>query len=166
MTEGLALRRGGVSSVEWYTPPYIFKVLGLKFDLDPCQPPGGISWIPATRHLTVEDDGLYAKWDGRVWLNPPYGKKTTEWLERMSIHRNGVALVFSRTDCSWFHRYIATADAILFLRGRVKFVDGSGCDSKAGPGCGSVMAAWGDDNVQAIAGMKSLGTLMTSEYQR
>jgi hypothetical protein len=47
-------------------------------------------------------------------------------LEKMHYHRQGVALVFARTDCKWFHDYVAKADAILFLKGRVKFVDGLG----------------------------------------
>lgn len=111
-------------TVDWYTPPWLFQRLGLEFDLDPCQPPSGIEWIPAKRRYSIHDDGLAQPWCGCVWLNPPYGKHTPAWLERMHNHRNGIALVFARTDCAWFHEYVAQADAILFLRGRVKFVDG------------------------------------------
>ncbi len=45
-------------SVEWYTPPEIFTALGLAFDLDPCSPGPGKSFVPARRHYTVADDGL------------------------------------------------------------------------------------------------------------
>ena len=62
-------------SVDWYTPPHIFDGLGV-FDLDPCQPIGGVKWIPALQYYTLEDDGLTSDWYGRVWLNPPYGKHT------------------------------------------------------------------------------------------
>jgi hypothetical protein len=37
-------------SVEWYTPPWVFQKLGVEFDLDPCQPPEGIKWIPAKKY--------------------------------------------------------------------------------------------------------------------
>ena len=129
------------ASVDWYTPPWVFQRLGLDFDLDPCQPIGGISWIPAKNRYSELDDGLIQDWTGRVWLNPPYGKHTPAWLERMHNHRNGVALVFARTDCAWFHEYVAKADAILFLRGRVKFVDGLGVTGNSGAGSGSILVA-------------------------
>ena len=58
------------ASVDWYTPPWVFQRLGLDFDLDPCQPPDGIEWIPAKRRYSIHDDGLTSPWAGRVWLNP------------------------------------------------------------------------------------------------
>ena len=148
------------ASVDWYTPPWVFQRLGLDFDLDPCQPPDGIEWIPAKRRYSVHDDGLTSPWAGRVWLNPPYGKHTPAWLERMHNHRNGVALVFARTDCAWFHESVAKADAILFLRGRVKFVDGLGVTGGGGAGSGSMLVAWGRENVDALVAMRDLGHLV------
>lgn len=144
-------------SVEWYTPPWIFEGLGLTFDLDPCQPAAGIPWIPANKRYSLVDDGLVSPWDGKVWLNPPYGKHTTAWLKKMHEHRNGIALVFARTDCAWAHDYIFNADAILFLSGRVKFVDGLGVTGNSGAGCGSMLAAWGDECVEALRKLSSKG---------
>jgi hypothetical protein len=148
------------TSVDWYTPPWVFNRLGLTFDLDPCQPLEGVAWIPAKHRYTIADDGLTSPWRGRVWLNPPYGKHTAAWLKKMHGHRNGVALVFARTDCSWFHESIAKADAILFLRGRIKFVDGLGLTGGSGAGCGSMLAAWGEENVAALKAMQDLGLLV------
>ncbi|OHD24257.1 MAG: hypothetical protein A2Y38_20025 [Spirochaetes bacterium GWB1_59_5] len=134
-------------SVDWYTPPWIFEALGIEFDLDPCQPEQGIPWIPTKRRYSLVDDGLVSPWAGRGWLNPPYGKHTSAWLEKMHNHRNGIALVFARTDCAWFHDYVAKADAVLFLRGRIKFVDGLGATGGGGAGSGSMLIAWGNHNV-------------------
>lgn len=131
--EGFAHESQQALSVDWYTPPWIFETMGLNFDLDPCAPNGGVPWIPADYYYTEEDDGLNSEWEGRVWLNPPYGKDTPRWLARMHEHRNGVAIVFSRTDCKWFFDYVMQSDAILFLRGRVKFVDGLGATSASEP---------------------------------
>lgn len=150
-------------SVDWYTPPWVFERMGLEFDLDPCQPEGGIPWIPCKARYAELDDGLVSPWFGRVWLNPPYGKHTKEWLAKMHAHRNGMCLVFSRTDCAWFHDYIAKADAILFLQGRVRFVDGLGVTGGAGPGSGSMLAAWGPDCVQALRGMRDIGYLVENK---
>lgn len=151
-------------SADWYTPPWIFEELGLSYDLDPCSPPGGIPWIPAKRHYTKEDDGLVQPWEGRVWLNPPYGKWTGPFLEKMHNHRNGVALVFARTDCRWFHDYAVRAHAILFLKGRVKFVDGLGLTGGGGAGAGSMLIAWGEECVEALAGMSNRGLFIELGY--
>lgn len=145
---------------DWYTPRWIFNLLAVQFDLDPCQPEGGLPWIPAKRHFTVHDDGLTQPWEGRVWLNPPYGNGIGAWLERMHCHRDGIALVFARTDCAWYHDYVAKADAVLFLRGRVKFTDGLGVTRSAGPGCGSMLVAWGAENVAALEALSGYGHLI------
>jgi hypothetical protein len=70
---------------EWLTPPEIIKSLG-EFDLDPCSPlirP----WDTARKHYTVIDNGLLMPWEGRVWLNPPYGNKIGEWLQKAALHK-------------------------------------------------------------------------------
>jgi phage N-6-adenine-methyltransferase len=144
-------------SVDWYTPKWIFDELGLEFDLDPASPVGGVPWIPTKKFFTETDNGLIQPWNGKVWLNPPYGKHTGVWLEKMHYHRNGVALVFARTDCKWFHDYVAKADAILFLKGRVKFVDGLGKTGQSGAGSGSMLVAWGIENNIALERLRDAG---------
>ena len=139
-------------SVDWYTPKWVFDALGVYFDLDPCAPECGAPWIPALVSYSLKDDGLVSPWGGNVWLNPPYGENTYAWLERMHAHRQGICLVFARTDCKWFHHFVAKADAILFMEGRVKFVDGLGLTKGSGAGSGSMLVAWGTDNVKTLEG--------------
>ena len=143
-------------TIDWYTPKSIFDSLGVVFDLDPCAPKGGVSWIPAKKFYSLEDDGLTQPWSGNVWLNPPYGRQTIDWLERMDAHRQGIALVFARTDCKWFHDYCAKATAINFIKGRIKFVDGLGVTGNSGAGAGSMLIAWGDQNATAIKNVDGL----------
>lgn len=159
MAKGFTHESTKNQTVEWYTPGWVFERLGLTFDLDPCHPEGDrLPWLPADRAFTKADDGLSQPWEGRVWLNPPYGAETPRWLERMSEHRHGIALVMARTDTQWFHRHGATADAVCFLEGRVKFVNRDGeppIDPKTGkrmdsPGSGSMLLAWGADCVEAL----------------
>jgi hypothetical protein len=146
--------------VEWYTPAWVFEALGLHFDLDPCHPVERLPWVPANRVLTINDDGLSSAWDGLIWCNPPYGRFISPWLERMAKHKNGVALIFARTDCAWFHDYIGNADSILFLNRRIKFVDAQQVPSAGSPGSGSMLVAWGDEACSALRNMRSFGTLM------
>ncbi len=121
---------------EWLTPPYIIKALG-SFDLDPCSPINR-PWDTAKNHYTVLDDGLRLPWDGRVWLNPPYGRETFNWIARLSEHKNGIALIFARTETKGFHEYIwDRAYSVFFFKGRLKFyhVDGTRGASANAPSC-------------------------------
>lgn len=105
---------------EWLTPPALLKALG-PFNLDPCAPIVR-PWAMAARHYTKEDDGLSLPWDGRIWLNPPYGRETFKWLERLARHGSGLALIFARTETKGFHEQIwAKATALFFFRGRLCF---------------------------------------------
>lgn len=144
-------------SVDWYTPGWVFDDLGLQFDLDPCAPAGGVPWIPATNHYALPTDGLEEPWAGHVWLNPPYGTNTKKWLKKLSLHGDGVALVFARTDCSWFKDAVKTAHGILFLEGRIKFVDGLGVTSNNGAGAGSMLISWGAYCTRGLFKMRHRG---------
>lgn len=147
-------------STSWYTPKHIFDSLGLEFDLDPCAPIGGVPWIPVKKIYTLLDNGLTQSWGDpattSVWLNPPYGRETKLWLQKMDAHRNGIALLFARTDCSWFHDYCTKATAINFLKGRIKFIDSEGVTGKSGAGAGSMLVAWGKENAGAIKNVNGL----------
>jgi hypothetical protein len=107
--------------------------------------------------FTKEDDGLAQDWNGRVFLNPPYGDQTEAWMRKMHFHRNGVALVFARTDNKWFHYYATGADAMLFFMGRIAFVDADGATGDGGAGSGSMLLAWGEDNARAIRKFRDIG---------
>lgn len=137
-------------SVEWYTPPEIFKALGITFEIDVCSPGEAVvPWIPAKRHLTKSDDGLQNEWKGSVWMNPPYGPLVVRWVDRFILHRYGVALLFARTDTRWFHRLFDASPAFLFLKGRIRFIDSNG--KRGGqPGCGSVLVAFGIRHEDAL----------------
>jgi len=76
---------------DFYTPNWVFDILGLVFDLDVAAPPGGVEYIPARRHFSCEEDGLSQEWYGRVWCNPPYSA-VTPWAEKWATHRDGVFL--------------------------------------------------------------------------
>ncbi len=149
---GFSYETSGGGEVEWYTPPEIFAMIGLNFDLDPCAPLGGPWHVPRREpffYFTQKENGLLKAWYGRVWLNPPYGVDLPRWLSRLADHGSGIALVPARTDTEWFHRYAAKADSIAFLRQRVRFLrpDHTRGDS---PGAGSMLVGYGDDCAEAL----------------
>ena len=111
----------------WLTPKGILWALG-HFDLDPCAAPEPRPWPTADRHIVVTEDGLIQPWEGRVWLNPPYGDDVALWMEKMAQHGIGIALTFARTETEWWKLYVwPKATALLFIYGRLNFCypDGS-----------------------------------------
>jgi len=130
-------------NVEWYTPRSVFDALGVRFDLDPCSPGEGKSFVPAAKHYTVVDDGLSQPWGGFVWCNPPYGVQTGVWLRRMAEHGNGIALVFARTGTGWFQEVASTCSSLVFVAKRIKFISAKTGEPAGSPGADSVLMGWG-----------------------
>ena len=127
---------------EWLTPPSFIKSLG-EFDLDPCSPVNR-PWDTAKHHFTIEDNGLEQDFFGRVWLNPPYGRQTTKWLNKLSKHDNGIALIYARTETKMFFNFVwYKAKAILFLKGRVSFLNVDGSSPNYTAGAPSCLVAYG-----------------------
>lgn len=151
-------------SVEWYTPTWIFETLGLEFGTDPASPHDMETPVPARVKYTVFDDGLKQPWYGRVWLNPPYGLTTPQWMHRFVEHGHGIALVFSRTDAAWCQRALESATAILFLAGRIDFTPGKENQHKKGrAGAGTLMLAFGDDCANALRRLSDRGVFLQSK---
>lgn len=144
----VTFERSENTSVEWLTPPELVKSLGI-FDLDPCTP---ISppFVHATHNFSIKDNGLIKDWFGRVYMNPPYGKGMERWIEKLKNHGNGIALIFARTETKLFFNHIWNdADAILFVKGRIKFYNLEG-KQVGTPGAPSIFIAYGKQNVEAF----------------
>lgn len=143
----------------WLTPPHIVAALG-EFDLDPCGAPNHV--LAAHTYLPENgDDGLRDPWFGRVWLNPPYGRQAEPFIERLAEHGNGTALIFARTDTQMFHRLVwERATAILFLEGRISFLDAKGVVAKANSGAPSCLIAYGEADALALASSELRGAFV------
>ncbi len=141
------------ASDEWFTPPEIFAALGLTFDLDPCQPEEGRAHlsVPCRQFFTAADDGLSRPWHGLVWMNPPFGGRNGQvpWLRKFMQHGNGIALVAARTSSGWFHEFAPAAHAILFPRGKTKFIRPDGTRGGS-PGTGVVLLGMGEASCAAM----------------
>lgn len=86
--------------------------------------------VQASRYFTKEENGLLYEWDGRVWMNPPYGKvgnKSNAGLFVEKVIREyragrveqAIVLVNADTDTRWFQPLWAFP--ICFTNGRVNF---------------------------------------------
>jgi transcriptional regulator with XRE-family HTH domain len=126
----------GNSSVHhgWETPAELGTVLSEAvggFDLDPCagSTDKRMARVKARVLLTVNDDGLNAKWFGTVFCNLPYGRSLPRWIEKCATEAEGGAIVVGlipcRTDTRYWHDHIAGKADVWMLKGRLKFGDGS-----------------------------------------
>jgi hypothetical protein len=135
---------GPAQSDEWYTPPEIFQALRLTFDLDPCSAGEGRDHVPVGQRFTKADDGLSQPWHGLVWMNPPFGGRNGQvpWLRKFFQHHSGIALVAARTSSEWFHEFAPKAEAMLFPKGKTKFLRPDGTPGPS-PWSGVVLMAAG-----------------------
>jgi len=147
-------------SDEWITPPYIIKSLG-DFDLDPCNcinPP----FKTAKNSYTILDDGLNRDWYGRVWLNPPFNRKIRPlWMEKMSIHNNGIMLIPAACETKPFKEFVfSNCSGILMLDHRPHFLYSNGMKAKANSGCTICLVAYGENNLESLI-KSGLGQVLT-----
>jgi hypothetical protein len=135
----------------WLTPRWLVSALGV-FDLDPCAAPMPRPWDTARGHYTApHEDGLSLPWDGRVWLNPPYGDESGAWLRKLGRHGRGTALIFARTETEVFGSHVfGKADGLLFLRGRLFFHYPNGFRAPHNAGAPSVLCAYGPDDAELL----------------
>jgi hypothetical protein len=140
----------------WLTPKYIVEALG-EFDLDPAGAPGH-ELAKRTYLLENGDDGLRDPWEGRVWLNPPYGPAAAPFQRRMVEHNHGTMLLFARTETKIFFETVwEKASAVLFLKGRLSFLDSSGTVAKANAGAPSCLVAYGNEDAVRLAASELAG---------
>lgn len=124
------------NSEHWCTPKKYIQLIQNNFGeihLDPCS--NKYSSVNAKHELSLEkgQDGLQADWSsfgGLVFVNPPYGRKISKWTNKI-LHEAGkgveiIALLPSRTDTKWFHdEVIPASTALVFVEGRISFINGS-----------------------------------------
>lgn len=144
----------------WLTPHHVHEALG-EFDLDPCAAP---NWPTAKRHIILPEDGLAADWEGRVWLNPPYGNEAWKWLDKLAAHGHGTALIFARTETAGFVKQVwGKATAVKFLHGRLHFHRPDGTRAQANSGAPSVLVAYGLADAHALELSELPGTYLRLE---
>ncbi|EMW7813728.1 DNA N-6-adenine-methyltransferase [Acinetobacter baumannii] len=122
----------------WATPQNLFDAIDqiFNFDLDVCALPENAK---CERYFTPELDGLKQEWTGTCWMNPPYGREISLWIEKaVETANNGhtvVGLLPVRTDVVWWQEHILHRE-IHYIKGRLKF---GGSKHNAPFGCALVV---------------------------
>jgi phage N-6-adenine-methyltransferase len=157
-------------SNEWYTPAQYIEaarwVMG-GIDLDPASNPIANETVKAATYYTQADNGLAYEWEGRVWLNPPYGRDEGEsnqaiWSARLiEEYRAGrvteaVLLVNAVTDRVWFAPLWDFT--ICFTDHRIRFYDE---DGEAGsPTHGNALIYLGEHKDRFVAAFRPFGPVV------
>ncbi len=159
-------------SAEWYTPAPIVEaarqVMG-RIDLDPASNPIANKTVGALRFYDRDEDGLSQPWQGRVWLNPPYGRgegnrsNMALWSKRLiSEYDHGrvtqaCLLVKAAPSERWFQRLYRFP--ICFTRGRVACLDVRGVPIR-GNAHGTATAGIGVDLRRFVQSFSPIGTVV------
>jgi phage N-6-adenine-methyltransferase len=112
----------------WSTPQSFFDKYNARhnFDLDVC---ANHENAKCNIYFVKEVNGLVQRWWGNVWMNPPYGREISKWVEKaynsVFIDKTAnkvVCLLPARTDTKWFHSFCMKGE-VEFIKGRLKFGD-------------------------------------------
>lgn len=148
----MAAHEGKTKTDEWYTPAWIFRAMGARFDLDVAAPVS--TQIPARDFCGdfCHSNSLTANWYGFVWMNPPFGGRNgyRPWAKKFIAHGNGVALAPNRTGAPWWQEFARECDSLLFVTPKIKFLRPDGSEGKS-PGYGSVLMAIGSQGQLALS---------------
>lgn len=113
------------ASDDWPTDPAVFAALNREFgpfDLDVCATAENAK---CPRFYTEADDGLTQPWEGRVFMNPPYGRFIGRWMRkaRQEGARGAtvVCLIPARVDTAWWRDSAREASLVRIFPGRLRF---------------------------------------------
>lgn len=117
---------------EWYTPEHYIELARQvmeSIDLDPASNDFANETVKATEYYTEEDDGLKQEWFGNIWMNPPYSTALLQKFADKLINskfNQAIVLVNNATETAWFETLVSKASAVVFHKGRIRFVKRDG----------------------------------------
>ncbi len=153
--------------VTWNTPVEIVAKVEEMFgviDLDPASNDRLHPNVPARVHYTEDEDGLVQLWNGRVFLNPPYGEAIGQWTEKLVREykagniEEAIVLVPGRTDTQWFQDNLSDYPRC-DVRGRLRFIRPE-CDKEKGAPFPSVIIYLGERIDTFIEKFQDIGPIM------
>lgn len=178
---------GSSKSDDWGTPEKILQPIREHMGgiaLDPC---ANVCRLVGQKNIHLPQDGLAVSWldevqapdpldlyavstpvraiqQGVIFVNPPYGRAVKDWVRKCIAEANEgaeiVLLTAARVDTRWFHEIFDNADAVCFIKGRLKFVDlntGETGDPAFFP---SALAYWGPHVYRFQAAFEDMGHIV------
>lgn len=158
--------------VEYYTPVEIIEAARRVMRgiyLDPASSAAANEYVFAQRIFTLKDNGLAQRWEGRVWMNHPFGRAETACLvgcTKNHVHHNfdyhgnakwinkleseyvagnvieACCITFACTSETWFQPLVKRPQCYLTPRTNYRLPDGT---VKKGVSKGSVVTYFGNN---------------------
>jgi hypothetical protein len=153
---------------EWFTPPEYIEaarcVMG-TIDVDPASTKEANKTVKAKIFYDVQDDGLSKKWEGNVWMNPPYSQPLVaqfcdlfaEKYESNEI-KQGCVLINNATETSFAQHLMSLCSAVCFPAGRIRFLDKDG--RPGAPLQGQMIIYFGNNTSQFIHQFSKFGVCL------
>ena len=156
---------------ERYTPAdtieLVHRAMG-GIDLDPASCAVANQTVRASRYFDRDDDALTRRWEGRIYLNPPYGTGIMMRFVQYLLHQllvgqveQACLLCNNSTDTQWFHLAAPKAQRICFFKGRISFLDPDGSPMHGNPQ-GQAMLYYGKDVDQFTRVFGDVGLVLRS----
>ncbi len=118
---------------DWRTPKSVLEWLKPfgNIELDPSAS-SHVEEQFAALNYTIETNGLDKSWEtGLVYCNPPYGRKIGLWTDKAvaeaGLGAEIIMLLPARPDTAWWQRMVKSANAVCFVKGRIKFEGAPHC---------------------------------------
>lgn len=152
---------------ESYTPELYIEaartVMG-SIDCDPASNEMAQKTVKAGVFFTKENDGLKQKWEGNIFLNPPYSHPEVsqfvdKLLSELSDGQQAILLTNNNTDTVFFHKAIRQSTALCFTKGRISFYKADG-ETKTSPTNGQTFFYFGSNIDSFVQVFSEFGILM------
>lgn len=105
-------------------------------------------------YYTMENNGLFNLWEGKVWCNPPYNN-IQQWVNKaraeVTVGRASVVwmLVPAHTSTQWFQSAFLAANELRFIIGRLDFSGPHSIHNSTAP-FPSVLIRFGGDESKSV----------------
>ena len=164
---------------DWATPQLFLDALYAfgPVRLDPCSNKHSIveskeRWTVNKKYLPdgskvskKPEDTFTTPWPkkGLIFCNPPYGKESDVFLEKMAQEAiegaEIIALVPARVDTARWHEHAEKADAILLWKGRISFISPETGKPQSGTKFPSAVLYWGPQIARFIEVFGEYGSI-------
>jgi hypothetical protein len=150
----------------WNTPEEVLREVR-RFDaigLDPCSNEGSIVGARTEWRLERDGDSLVRDWTGHglVFCNPPYSRWLKRWMAKCAWSgAEVISLTPARVDTTAWHSFAATAKAVCFWHGRIRFLGAS-----ASAPFPAALCYWGERVERFADVFEEVGIVMMQERQR
>ncbi len=152
---------------ESYTPALYIEaartVMG-SIDCDPASNEFAQEVVKASVYYSKENNGLKEKWEGNIFLNPPYSHPDVsqfveKLLSELSNGQQAILLTNNNTDTNFFHNAARKAAVICFTKGRISFYKSDGV-TKSSPTNGQTFFYFGNNKDKFIEVFGEFGFLV------